>query len=71
MGAVCYKTAQLKTSAAYRIPFGLFYIVPTIVLAGIFFIPEVSHQSGMVASFIRISLTILPVPTLALDKRPL
>lgn len=40
INSVCFGTSTLPDERAFRIPFGLFYIVPTIVLIGTYFIPE-------------------------------
>ncbi|KAJ3543506.1 hypothetical protein NM208_g2130 [Fusarium decemcellulare] len=40
INSVCFGTSFLPDNRAWRIPLGLFYIVPTIVVAGIWFIPE-------------------------------
>lgn len=40
INSVCRGTSTLKTNAAWRIPIGLFYIVPTIVASCVWFIPE-------------------------------
>ncbi|KAF9874435.1 vegetative cell wall protein gp1 [Colletotrichum karsti] len=40
VNAVARGTGSLNSSAAYLIPYGLFYIVPIIVIAGIWFVPE-------------------------------
>lgn len=40
INSVCFGTSTLPDSRAFRIPFGLFYIVPTTVLIGTYFIPE-------------------------------
>jgi MFS transporter, SP family, sugar:H+ symporter len=40
INSVCRGTSTLTTNAAWRIPLGLFYIVPTIVASCIWFIPE-------------------------------
>ncbi|KAL4999750.1 general substrate transporter [Aspergillus recurvatus] len=40
INAVCYGTSRLTDNRAWRIPLGLFYIVPTIIAASIFFLPE-------------------------------
>ncbi len=40
INSVCRGTSDLTTNAAWRIPIGLFYIVPTIVASCIWFIPE-------------------------------
>lgn len=37
---VCYRTSQLQSEAAFRIPYGLFYIIPTTVISGVWFVPE-------------------------------
>lgn len=43
MSIVCRGTGELDSSAAYRIPFGLFYVVPTLIVFLIWKIPEVSY----------------------------
>ena len=40
INSVCRGTSELTTNASWRIPLGLFYIVPTIVASCIWFIPE-------------------------------
>ncbi|KAL4867028.1 hypothetical protein BDV12DRAFT_172062 [Aspergillus spectabilis] len=40
INAVCYGTSRIEDNRAWRIPLGLFYIVPTIIAASIFFLPE-------------------------------
>lgn len=40
INSVCYATSDLPDNRAWRIPLGLFYIVPTVVLSCIWFIPE-------------------------------
>ncbi|KAL2883354.1 hypothetical protein SGCOL_001034 [Colletotrichum sp. CLE4] len=40
VNAVARGTGSLNSAAAYLIPYGLFYIVPVIVIAGIWFVPE-------------------------------
>lgn len=40
INSICYGTSHLPDSRQWRIPLGLFYVVPTIVAAGIWFIPE-------------------------------
>lgn len=40
INAICYGTSHFDDNRSWRIPLGLFYVVPTIVAAGIFFIPE-------------------------------
>lgn len=37
---VCFGTSNIQDNRSWRIPIGLFYIVPSIVLSLIFFIPE-------------------------------
>lgn len=41
MQGICRGTSTLSSSAAYRVPFGLFFVVPTFVAATVLFIPEV------------------------------
>jgi MFS family permease len=40
INAVCYGTSRIDDNKAWRIPLGLFYIVPTIIAISIFFLPE-------------------------------
>jgi MFS family permease len=40
INAVCYGTSRIEDNRAWRIPLGLFYIVPTIIAGSIFFLPE-------------------------------
>lgn len=40
INSVCKGTSGIQDNRAWRIPLGLFYIVPTIVLSLIFFTPE-------------------------------
>jgi SP family sugar:H+ symporter-like MFS transporter len=40
INSVCYGTSSLSGDRAWRIPIGLFYIVPSIVLSLIYFVPE-------------------------------
>ncbi|KAF7550904.1 hypothetical protein G7Z17_g5393 [Cylindrodendrum hubeiense] len=40
INSVCYGTSDIQDNRAWRIPLGLFYIVPSIVLSLIWFIPE-------------------------------
>ncbi|KAM0328319.1 hypothetical protein ACHAPQ_007190 [Fusarium lateritium] len=40
INSICFGTSTLPDNRAWRIPLGMFYIVPTIVIAGIWFVPE-------------------------------
>ncbi|VUC31109.1 unnamed protein product [Clonostachys rosea] len=40
INAVCYGTGFIESNRSWQIPLGLFYIVPTIIAAAIFFVPE-------------------------------
>jgi sugar porter (SP) family MFS transporter len=40
VNSICKRTSSIKDDRAWRIPIGCFYIVPTIVLSLIWFIPE-------------------------------
>ncbi|OLN86397.1 High-affinity glucose transporter RGT2 [Colletotrichum chlorophyti] len=40
INSICRGTSSFQDSRAYRIPFGLFYVIPTIVISLIWFIPE-------------------------------
>lgn len=45
INGICKRTSTMATNAAWQIPFGLFYVVPTIVACLILFIPEVCLNS--------------------------
>lgn len=55
VSAIARATGSMQSSAAYLIIYGLFYVVPSIVAAAIWFVPEVS-LSKLVSS--------LPLPSL-------
>ncbi|KAH7201531.1 hypothetical protein DER44DRAFT_812272 [Fusarium oxysporum] len=40
INSICFGTSSLPDNRAWRIPLGMFYIVPSIVVAGIWFVPE-------------------------------
>ncbi|PKS08488.1 hypothetical protein jhhlp_004872 [Lomentospora prolificans] len=40
INCICFGTSTIQDNRAWRIPLGLFYIVPTVVLSLIWFIPE-------------------------------
>ncbi|KAM0327191.1 hypothetical protein ACHAQA_006324 [Verticillium albo-atrum] len=40
INSICYGTSKLDDNRSWRIPLGLFYIVPSIVAVMIFFVPE-------------------------------
>ncbi|RKK94848.1 hypothetical protein BFJ71_g8715 [Fusarium oxysporum] len=40
INSICFGTSSLPDNRAWRIPLGMFYIVPCIVVAGIWFVPE-------------------------------
>ncbi|KAH7160676.1 general substrate transporter [Dactylonectria macrodidyma] len=40
INSICYGTSQLDDNRSWRIPLGLFYVVPSLIAASIFFIPE-------------------------------
>ena len=42
MQLICRGTSTLDSSAAYRIPYGMFFGVPTFVACAVLFIPEAS-----------------------------
>lgn len=42
---ICHTTSMNQDASAYRIPYGLFYIIPSIVASLIWFIPEASPKS--------------------------
>lgn len=41
MACITYGTSELKTEASFRIPFGIFFIVPCIISVGAWFMREV------------------------------
>lgn len=44
MNCICLGTSNISDNRAWRIPLGLFYIIPAIVMSGILFLPEVSTR---------------------------
>ncbi|KAF4448421.1 sugar transporter, partial [Fusarium albosuccineum] len=44
MSIICFGTQKLNDDRQWKIPFGLFFIIPSIVATGIWFIPEVSPR---------------------------
>lgn len=44
INAVCLGTSNIMDNRSWRIPLGLFYIVPTIIICLIWFIPEVRQE---------------------------
>lgn len=42
VNCICRGTSTLKTNAAWRIPLGLFFVIPAIIICAIWTIPEVS-----------------------------
>ncbi|KAM5347547.1 hypothetical protein ACJ41O_007371 [Fusarium nematophilum] len=45
MSIICFGTQKLDDDRQWKTPFGLFFIIPSIVAAGIWFIPEVRKVS--------------------------
>jgi hypothetical protein len=43
MSIICFGTEKIDDDRQWKIPFGLFFIIPTIVAAGIWFVPEVRN----------------------------
>jgi hypothetical protein len=41
MALICRATSGMKGDAAWRIPLSLFYIIPTLLACGVWFMPEV------------------------------
>lgn len=41
-------TGSLDSPAAFRIPYGLFYVVPAIVVCGTWFVPEVRNNQSRI-----------------------
>jgi len=40
MALICQGTSNIKSDAAFRIPLGLFFIIPSILGCGVWFLPE-------------------------------
>ncbi|SPO01819.1 related to RGT2 - Sensor of high external glucose concentrations [Cephalotrichum gorgonifer] len=40
MALICQRTAKIEGEASWRIPLGLFFIVPSILICGVWFLPE-------------------------------
>ncbi|KAH8891232.1 general substrate transporter [Thozetella sp. PMI_491] len=40
INGICRGTSTMDSEAAFRIPYGMFFVIPTIVLSGIWFVPE-------------------------------
>lgn len=45
MAAITYGTSHIEGERSFRIPFGMFFVVPIIVAAGACFIREVSGRA--------------------------
>jgi MFS transporter, SP family, sugar:H+ symporter len=45
MSVICEGTAGLEGDKQWRIPFGMFFVIPTIVAMSVWFIPEVIQLS--------------------------
>jgi SP family sugar:H+ symporter-like MFS transporter len=48
INSICRGTSTMTDNRAWRIPLGCFYIIPSIVLSLIWFIPEVSVSRSIV-----------------------
>lgn len=46
VNAVCKATSTLSGNESFRIPFGLFFVIPVFVMCLIFFIPEVRSRTA-------------------------
>ncbi|KAM5353707.1 hypothetical protein ACJ41O_000357 [Fusarium nematophilum] len=40
INCICYGTSQLDDNRSWRVPLGLFYVIPSLIAASIFFVPE-------------------------------
>lgn len=59
INAVARGTGIIQTNAAWRIPFGLFYIIPVVVACCVWFVPEVSLQRQFAGNaVVTVQLTI-------------
>lgn len=47
VNGVARATSSMESKAAFRIVYGLFYMVPVIVICGIWFVPEVSFMARL------------------------
>lgn len=52
MSLICFGTSKLDGNKSWLIPFGLFFVIPAIVAACIWFIPEVGYHLCHVVDFI-------------------
>lgn len=50
VNGVARGTGDIQGEASFRIVYGLFFIIPTIVAIGVWFIPEVSTATTTVKS---------------------
>jgi hypothetical protein len=41
---ICFGTSHIDGDASFRIPLGIFFVIPTILFISTFFIPEVREQ---------------------------
>jgi MFS transporter, SP family, sugar:H+ symporter len=44
MASITYGTSEIKGEGSFRIPFGIFFIIPAIVSVGAWFMVEVSFS---------------------------
>jgi MFS transporter, SP family, sugar:H+ symporter len=45
MSIICRATSEIPGNASWRIPYGLFFIIPTLLAVGVWWIPEVCHRT--------------------------
>lgn len=43
MACITFGTSKMESEASFRIPFGIFFIIPFVVSIGAWFMKEVSH----------------------------
>lgn len=64
MGIICFGTQKFDDNRQWQIPFGLFFIIPTIVACCIWFVPEVCFQFGPISTH----ADTFAVPTMATSQ---
>lgn len=53
MSLICFGTEKFDDNRQWQIPFGMFFIIPTIVATAIWFIPEVRNESSSIYYVLR------------------
>lgn len=56
MACITFGTSKIESESSFRIPFGIFFIIPCVVSIGAWFMKE--------ASFLRLPSTLLTLPAI-------